>query len=65
MELFSGVAAAAVLVWFLKKYVFKEEKKKPGMKDLQPEESGLGLSGAAQVGRPKRFVYGEGEKKAD
>jgi hypothetical protein len=65
VELFSGVAAAAVLVWFLKKYVFKEEKKKPETKDLQPEESGLGLSGAAQVGRPKRFVYGEGEKKAD
>jgi hypothetical protein len=61
VELFSGTAAAAVLVWFLKKYVFKEKKK----------ESEAGASGKWEVkeqkgllaiDRPKRFVYG-GKKK--
>jgi hypothetical protein len=61
VELFSGTAAAAVLVWFLKKYVFKEKKKESeagasGKREVK-EQKGL-----PAVDRPKRFVYGEKKK---
>ena len=64
VELFSGTAAAAVLVWFLKKFIFKEDKK---MRDegKRIRDSGLGFPGAPgapAVERPKRFVYGERKK---
>jgi len=57
VELFSGTAAAAVLFWFLKKYVFKEENKQ--------RNRGIGLQEAETVPaveRPRRFVYGEKKK---
>jgi len=57
VELFSGTAAAAVLVWFLKKFVFKEEKKQ--------RNQGTGIQEAETVPaveRPRRFVYGERKK---
>jgi membrane protein implicated in regulation of membrane protease activity len=57
VELFSGTASAAVLVWFLQKFVFKEEKKQKnqGM-ELQEAE-------IVPVGeRPRRFVYGKNKK---
>jgi len=61
VELFSGTAAAAVLVWFLKNYLFKdkkeeaaENKKKQGNR-IPPKES------TAVLQRPKRFVIGETE----
>jgi hypothetical protein len=61
VELFSGTAAAAVLVWCLKKYVFKEKKKESeagasGKREVK-EQKGL-----PAVDRPKRFVYGEKKK---
>ena len=61
VELFSGTAAAAVLVWFLKNYLFKdkkeeaaENKKKQGNR-IPPKES------TAVPQRPERFVLGETE----
>lgn len=49
VELFSGTAAAAVLVWFLKKYVFKEKSVKPerlaggGRREAAEQAAGYGL----------------------
>jgi len=57
VELFSGTAAATVLFWFLKKNVFKEEKKQ--------KNRGAGTQEAETVPaveRPRRFVYGERKK---
>ena len=57
VELFSGTAAAAVLFWFLKKYVFKEEKKQ--------RNRGAGIQETETVPaaeRPRRFVYGGAEE---
>jgi hypothetical protein len=61
VELFSGTASAAVLVWFLKNYLFKDEKeeaaenkKKQGNR-IPPKES------TAVPQRPERFVLGETE----
>ena len=61
VELFSGTAAAAVLVWCLKKYVFKEKKKESeagasGKREVKEQK------GVPAVDRPKRFVYGEKRK---
>jgi hypothetical protein len=79
VELFSGTAAAAVLVWFLKGYVFKEKRKIPeglagggrqeGPPSLQTSQTREELrrveeeAGQLQHERPKRFVYGESSKK--
>ena len=66
VELFSGTAAAAVLVWFLKKYVFKEEGKKAKGSKRVVSDSGSRIqdSGSLEiVERPKRFVYGGNSKK--
>lgn len=57
VELFSGTASAAVLVWFLKKHVFKEEKKakasagSPLLKD--PEDSARKGGSLSEEGRRK------------
>jgi len=57
VELFSGTAAAAVLVWFLKKYVFKEKKKQRNRgAEIREAET------VPVVERPRRFVYGERKK---
>ena len=66
VELFSGTAAAAVLFWFLKKYVFKEKSKKTEGPRIGVSESGPRIqdSGSVEtVERPKRFVYGGNSKK--
>ena len=57
VELFSGTAAAAVLVWFLKKVVFKEKKNKS--EAASGKREGKEEKGLPAVDRPKRFVYGE------
>ena len=64
VELCSGTAAAAVLVWFLKKFVFKQEKKQGGG-GRGIRNSGLGIpegEAVPAVERPRRFVYGEKKK---
>ena len=63
VELFSGTAAAAVLVWFLKNHLFKEKPAKAGephMRTIGDGQRGLGTSQAVE--KPKRFVYGEKRK---
>ncbi|NCY21216.1 hypothetical protein EBX31_04570 [bacterium] len=57
VELCSGTAAAAVLVWFLRQFVFRDEKKQ------RTRETGLQEAEAVPaVERPRRFVYGEQKK---
>ena len=65
VEVFSGTAAAAVLFWFLKKYVFKEKSKKTEGSSEGVSESGSRIqdSGSVRaVERPKRFVYKKDQK---
>ena len=65
VEMFSGTAAAAVLFWFLKKYVFKEEVKKAEGSKRMVSDSGSRIPDSGNVEtveRPKRFVYGEGRR---
>ena len=57
VELFSGTAAAAVLVWVLKKFVFKKKNK---IKQSEKRIPDSGITPSAE--RPKRFVYGEKKK---
>ena len=49
----------AVLVWFLKKVVFKEEKKKKSEAGASGRREVKEQKGLPAVDRPKRFVYGE------
>lgn len=60
VELFSGTAAAAVLVWFLKNHLFKDKPTRAGKAQARvgtDEQGKEGMSRAAE--RPERFVYGK------